>query len=107
LLILQPLYNYIGVAALIGLLGGLVLFYIYSIFHRLLRLDSRPESPRERTFKQYRQEKEQQKARLQPTMLSPGNPTINLTNGYSSAAATGGPRNLLEQTIMEEMDSDY
>jgi hypothetical protein len=40
-------------------------------------------------------------------MLSPGNPTINLTNGYSSAAATGGPRNLLEQTIMEEMDSDY
>ena len=41
------------------------------------------------------------------TMLSPGNATINLTNGYSSAAGQGGPRNLLDQTIMEEMDSDY
>ena len=104
---MQPLYNYIGVAALLGLLGGLVLFYIYSIFHRLLRLDSTSEPRRERTFKEYRQEKAQQKARLQPTMLSPGNAAINLTNGYSSAAGTGGPRNLLDQTIMEEMDSDY
>ncbi|KAM0705370.1 hypothetical protein Q7P35_008160 [Cladosporium inversicolor] len=105
---LEPLYNYIGVAVLIGLLGGLVLFYIYSIFHRLLRLGSTPEPPRERTFKQYREEKAQQKARLQPTtMLSPGNTTINLTNGYSNAAGPGNPRNLLDQTIMEEMDSDY
>jgi len=86
----------------------LVLFYIYSIFHRLLRLDSTPEPARERTFKQYRQEKAQQKARLQPpTMLSPGNTPINLTNGYGSTADTGGHRNLLNQTIMEEMDSDY
>lgn len=40
-------------------------------------------------------------------MLSPGNTTINLTNGYSNAAGPGNPRNLLDQTIMEEMDSDY
>ena len=106
--LIQPLYNYIGVAALIGLLGGLALFYIYSIFHRLLRLDSTPDPARERTFKQYRQEKAQQKARSQPpTMLPPGNAAINLTNGYSSAAGQGGPRNLLDQTIMEELDSDY
>lgn len=90
-----------------GLLGGLVLFYIYSILHRLLRLDSTPKPVRERTFKQYRQEKAQQKARLQPTMLPPSNGTINLTNGYGSAAGKGGTRNLLDQTIMEEMDSDY
>lgn len=58
----QPLYNYVGVAALVGLLGGLALFYIYSAFHRLLRLDSPPEPVRERTFKEYRQEKAQQKS---------------------------------------------
>jgi hypothetical protein len=103
----QPLYDYVGVAALVGLLGGLALFYIYSIFHRLLRLDSAPEPARERTFKQYRQEKAQQKARSHPSMLPASNATINLTNGYSSAAGKGGPRNLLDTTIMEEMDSDY
>jgi hypothetical protein len=98
----------VGVAALVGLLGGLALFYIYSIFHRLLRLDSVPEPAKERTFKQYRQEKAQQKARSHPTMLPTGNATtIDLTNGYSSAAGKGGPRNLLDTTIMEEMDSDY
>lgn len=40
-------------------------------------------------------------------MLPPGNAPINLTNGYGSPAGTSGPRNLLNQTIMEEMDSDY
>jgi len=40
-------------------------------------------------------------------MLPPGNAAINLTNGYGSAAGQGGPRNLLDQTIMEELDSDY
>jgi hypothetical protein len=108
IVLLQPLYNYVGVAALVGLLGGLALFYIYSIFHRLLRLDATPEPTRERTFKQYRQEKAQQKARSHPTMLlPPGNAAIDFTNGYSSTAGKGGPRNLLDTTIMEEMDSDY
>ena len=96
-----------GVAALVGLLGGLVLFYTYSAFHRLLRLDSKPEPSKGRTFKQYRQEKAQQKAKLQTAMLSPGNVTLDLPNGYSSAASAGGSRNLLDQTIMEELDSDY
>jgi hypothetical protein len=103
----------VGVAALVGLLGGLVLFYIYSIFHRLLRLDSTSEPAKERTFKEYRQEKAQQKAQAQPVMPPPRNGMVNLTNlnlnnGYSSAASkSGANRNLLDQTIMEEMDSDY
>jgi hypothetical protein len=103
----------VGVAALVGLLGGLVLFYIYSIFNRLLRLDSTPEPSRERMFKQYRQEKAEQKAQTQPAMLSPRNGMVNLTNlnlnnGYSSTTSkSGANRNLLDQTIMEEMDSDY
>jgi hypothetical protein len=44
-------------------------------------------------------------------MLPSRNGMVNLTNlnnGYSSAASKGGAdRNLMDQTIMEEMDSDY
>lgn len=103
------MYNYVGVAALVGLLGGLALFYIYRLFHRLLRLDPPPEPVRERTFKEYRQEKAQRKAKTQPAMLPPRNGIpVNLTNAFGVAAGkSGGNRNLLDQTIMEEMDSDY
>jgi hypothetical protein len=107
------LYNYLGVAALVGLLGGLALFYIYNIFHRLLRLDSVAQPPREqRTARQYREEKARHKARSESHLLSPqsnGNGmVVNLPNGLGSASARrGGNRNLLDQTIMEEMDSDY
>jgi hypothetical protein len=103
------LYNYIGVAALVGLLGGLALFYIYSFFHRLLRLDSQPEPARERTFKQYRQEKAQHKGKLQPAMAMPPlhNGSVNINNAFGGVPGKSGNRNLLDQTIMEELDSDY
>jgi hypothetical protein len=97
----------------VGLLGGLALFYIYNIFHRLLRLDSVAQPPKERTARQYREEKARHKARPGPHLLSPqsnGNGNgmvVNLPNGLGSASARGGNRNLLDQTIMEEMDSDY
>jgi hypothetical protein len=32
---------------------------------------------------------------------------VNLPNGLGSVSGRGGNRNLLDQTIMEEMDSDY
>jgi len=32
---------------------------------------------------------------------------VNLPNGLGSVSSRGGNRNLLDQTIMEEMDSDY
>lgn len=100
----QPLYNYIGVAALVGLLGGLALFYIYNIFHRLLRLDSRPQ-PKQRSVKQYRQDKVDLKAKLNPPLLSPN--LTNLSDGSGRMRSNGGNRNLLDQTILEEMDSDF
>lgn len=96
-----------GVAAIVGLLGGLALFYIYNVFHRLLRLDSTPQPTKQRSVKQYRQDKARHKSKLEPQLLSPGGVKLNLSNGYSSATSKGGRRNLLDQTIMEEMDSDY
>jgi hypothetical protein len=32
---------------------------------------------------------------------------VNLPNGLGSASGRGGNRSLLDQAIMEEMDSDY
>jgi len=93
------------------LLGGLALFYTYRIFHRLLRLDSVPQPRQERTARQYRQEKARYKARSEPHLLSPQNHSngmvVNLPNGLGSASGRGGNRSLLDQAIMEEMDSDY
>ena len=105
---LQPLYNYVGVAALVGILGGLALYFIYNAFQRLLRLDSDLGSTpsQGRTVKQYRQEKARNKAKTDPYLLSPG--MVNLSKGLAkSPTGTGRTRNLLDQTIMEEMDSDY
>lgn len=96
-----------GVAALVGLLGGLALFYIYHLFHRLLRLDSTPQPAKQRSVKQYRQEKARHKVKLDPHLLSPVSGKPNLSNGYGSATSKGGRLNLLDQTIMEELDSDY
>lgn len=95
-------------AALVGLVGGLVLYYIYNAFQRLLRLDSDTDSgpSKGRTVKQYRQEKARSKAKPDPYLLSPG--IVNLSDGLAkSPSGAGRTRNLLNQTIMEEMDSDY
>lgn len=105
MLMQQPLYNYVGVAALVGLLGGLILFYIYNAFHRLLRLDSgfSDQPSKGRTVKQYRQSKARSKAKTEIPLLSPG--IVNFSDGLSKTPSRH--RNLLDQTIMEEMDSDY
>ncbi|KAM0721570.1 hypothetical protein Q7P37_002495 [Cladosporium fusiforme] len=104
---LEPLYNYIGVATLVGLLGGLILFYIYNAFHRLLRLDSGldHQPSKGRTAKKYRQTKARSKAKSEPHLLSPG--IVNFSDGGLGKTTPGRHRNLLDQTIMEEMDSDY
>lgn len=80
------------------------MFYVYNVFHRLLRLDSAPDhQPKGRSVKQYRQNKARSKAKSASHLLSPG--IVNFSDGLSKTP--GRHRNLLDQTIMEEMDSDY
>ncbi|KAK3717733.1 hypothetical protein LTR37_005504 [Vermiconidia calcicola] len=93
----ETLYIYLGIAAITGVVLGLVVSLIYRILRGPLGLDSEPASSG-RTAKQYREEKRKQRAPL----MSPGLvPPI-----YVSSRGNRGGKGLLPHTITEEMDSD-
>ncbi|KAF2171106.1 hypothetical protein M409DRAFT_64062 [Zasmidium cellare ATCC 36951] len=108
---LETIYIYLGVAAIVGLLGGLFMRGIYNTVKSILHLDARPE-PKLRSAKQYREEKRKQKMKVElPPLLSPGHLSPGpLSPGYlslSDSARKGKQKGLLAQTIMEEEDSDF
>lgn len=96
-----------GVAALVGILIGLGVSYLYRKFHTLLRLDSAPEPGRKsaRTAKEYREAKAKQKAKVESPLHSPGYGSLSDGLGINNRRRNG--RGILAQTIMEEGDSDY
>ncbi|EME43678.1 hypothetical protein DOTSEDRAFT_174645 [Dothistroma septosporum NZE10] len=109
----QDLYIYLGIAAIVGIFGGLAVFGTYRFLYKVLRLESKsPEIPL-RSTKQYREEKQQQQQikgeipLLSPRHLSPG----ALSPGYVSMSdgirSRGGKRGLLAHTILEEEESDF
>ncbi|OQO03534.1 hypothetical protein B0A48_10198 [Cryoendolithus antarcticus] len=102
---LEPLYNYLGIAALIGIIGGLGLAYVYKTTHRLLRLDDRDARKPHRDAKQHRQIKARQKAAFDQPIMSPS--YLSPSDSIHSRASKGRSRNLLSTAIMEEVDSDY
>ena len=90
---------------MVGIIGGLLISYIYSTLHGALRLDAQPEPPRKtRTAKQYRESKRKEKAQAEAPLMSSG--YMSLSDGMSIGRQRGS-KGLLAQTIMEEMDSDY
>jgi len=103
----QPLYNYLGVAALVGIVGGLAIAYAYITLQRLLKLDAASDTkPKQiRTAKQYREDKAVHRAKLEQQLRSPSYLSPSDSFGKVNGRARG--RNLLAQTIMEEVDSDY
>ncbi|WPH00796.1 Hypothetical protein R9X50_00362600 [Acrodontium crateriforme] len=112
---LETLYIFLGVAAITGIAGGLIIGSISGSLNKLLRLDATAPKPPGRTAKQYRKAKQKQKVKSEaPLMtsgvLSPGPQSPGpLSTGYFSLSDGKGSRGrgLLNQTIMEEMDSDY
>lgn len=78
------------------------------MLHRLLRLDSapNPEPIKARTAKEYRQDKARSKRKTEPFVLPPAFFNAG-ADGLSQSPPGVRNRNLLDQTIMEEMDSDY
>ncbi|KAK5121995.1 hypothetical protein LTR85_004567 [Meristemomyces frigidus] len=107
----ETLYIYLGIAAIVGLVVGLVVSYAYGSISSLLRVDSEPNPPSVLTAKEYRAVKNTERAKLEaPVMssgpLSPGGVSPSYTS--VSDSTRGGRRNkgLLNQTIME-VDSDY
>ncbi|EME81843.1 uncharacterized protein MYCFIDRAFT_78728 [Pseudocercospora fijiensis CIRAD86] len=109
----ETLYIYLGVAAIIGLLGGLLVAAIYSFLYNLFEFETPPEPARLRTAKEYRHDKQkkqkmefEQPSRLSPRLLSPA----SLPSGYGSlsdGARNGNGMSLFATAIMEEEDSDF
>ncbi|KXT10769.1 hypothetical protein AC579_2318 [Pseudocercospora musae] len=108
----ETLYIYLGVAAIVGLLAGVIVAAVYSILYNFFHLDTPPEPVSLRTAKEYRQEKQKQKldsaqsSLSSPRLLSPA----ALSSGYASlsdVARKGSKRSLLATAIMEEEDPDF
>ncbi|KAK3069653.1 hypothetical protein LTR53_011833 [Teratosphaeriaceae sp. CCFEE 6253] len=113
----ETVYIYLGVAALVGVSIGLVIRYLNGVLSGILRLRNAPSRPPARTAKEYREAKRRQQAKEEaprmtsgalppkaasPTQLSP----TYLSMSDSSRNFMRG-RGLLNQTIAEEMESDY
>ncbi|KAM3417350.1 hypothetical protein BST61_g5601 [Cercospora zeina] len=118
---LETLYIYLGIAALVGILGGLLVSLITSKVTRTF-VKSRPiTAQKARSVKDYRQQKEQQKVNDQlPTLLVPLPPTrqvngvspqrlspASLSPGYLSLSDGSRWRGLMSTAILEEDDSDF
>lgn len=108
---MQTVYIYLGVAALVGVLGGLTVRGVYGVLRKLLRLDARPVVPKGRTVKQYREEKRQQKLKDEPPALASTHTTRPLSPGSVSMSDSSRrgrrQKTLLNQIIHEEDDSEF
>ena len=119
LTIVQTLYIYLGIAALLGLAAGLIHHYVHRWLQGAMGLDGVSQSPRGRTAREYRMTKRRQKMEDSAPVMSPGVqlPVVaTSSNGapkdyHSLSESSHGKarvgRSLLAQTIMEEADPDY
>ncbi|SMY27186.1 unnamed protein product [Zymoseptoria tritici ST99CH_1A5] len=105
----ETLYIYLSIAALVGLLIGLLVRTTYARLYKLLNLDSKPP-PTLRSAKQYREEKHQQKIKSDPVLAARHMGGGSVSSDYLSVSDSSRkgkrPRSLLAQTILEEGDSD-
>ncbi|KAK3673649.1 hypothetical protein LTR78_006554 [Recurvomyces mirabilis] len=110
---LETLYIYLGVAAVVGLAIGAVMRYLYGSLSGVLHLDTPPA----RSAKEYRQAKRREKEKTaasfypplhaSPQSTSPTQPSQAYYSTSDAALKSRHGKGLLNQTIMEEMDSDY
>lgn len=111
-LTLQALYNFLGVAAIVGILIGLGMYYSAQKFNDVPDLgayitayidETIPWLSDKKTAKEYRESKTRKIKVKEPSLPSSGYASL------SDSLATGprGTRNLMAQTIVEEADSDY
>ncbi|CAK1366473.1 hypothetical protein CB0940_09149 [Cercospora beticola] len=117
---LETLYIYLGIAALVGILGGLLVSLIASKVTGTF-LKPPPIKPQKgRSVKDYREQKQQKKAKDQlPTLLVPPTRQVNgvspqrlspgsLSPGYLSLSDSSRRKaGLLSTAILEEEDSEF
>ncbi|EMC97079.1 hypothetical protein BAUCODRAFT_121596 [Baudoinia panamericana UAMH 10762] len=114
---LETIYIYLGVAAIVGALVGLALSYTYGSISTALHLDAKSGPARLRTARQYREanRKRREKAEVplippapsSPVTMSSGQPSPAHLSLSDSARKTRRGKGLLNQTIIEELDSEY
>ncbi|TKA79999.1 hypothetical protein B0A55_02088 [Friedmanniomyces simplex] len=113
----ETVYIYLGIAALVGIVLGLVQRYLSGLLFKLLRLDTKSGAPPVRTAKEYREAKRREQAKAEAPLITAGplspiasSPT-QLSPSYLSTSESTRKfkrsRGVLNQTIMEEMESDY
>ena len=114
---MQTLYIYVGIAAIVGLVIGLAVKYIYGSLTSILRLDPEPARPISRSAREYREAKQAKKAKAEAPLMSSGsallenalpNPVFAGHLSTSDGGMSTGRRSkgLQTQIIMEEV-SDY
>ncbi|KAK5111220.1 hypothetical protein LTR62_005248 [Meristemomyces frigidus] len=109
---LLTLYIYLGIAALIGLGIGLAMRYLYQSLTGALHLDRTTQLPPARSAKEYREAKLWKKEQaFAPNLTSATHSPGQLSSAYFSTSdgmsKTRRGKGLLDQTITEEMESDY
>nr|POE65281.1 hypothetical protein CFP56_34948 [Quercus suber] len=110
--IAQTVYIYLGVAALTGITAGLAVSYVYRSLHSTLRLGAERSPRPTRTAKEYREAKRKQQTKAESPLMSPSTLSprhrspdhLSLSDGMRRGQRARG---LLNQTIMEEVDSDF
>lgn len=101
----QTLYIYLGIAALVGITGGLIVSLVYGLLKEPLGLNSHAREPT-RTAKEYREQKHKQK-RTDSTGLDPSAYSSSNYASLSDGLRKTNRGKAASQTIMEESDSEY
>ncbi|KAF2142951.1 uncharacterized protein K452DRAFT_286586 [Aplosporella prunicola CBS 121167] len=98
---LETLYVYLGVAGIVGIIAGCILYFFSSFIQSALNLES-PDRPVGRTPAEYRAARQKRKS-----MQDYNDPAVSIGN-FKPMRQSGvlRQRNLLSQTILEEDTSE-
>ncbi|KAF2086963.1 hypothetical protein K490DRAFT_43462 [Saccharata proteae CBS 121410] len=100
----ETLYVFLGVAGIIGVATGGILYFGIWFLNTALNLQAPEEEPARRTPATYRAERKRKKRAMQGFVKAPA-PISMSSSGKETLSSR--PRDLLSQTILEEDDSDY
>lgn len=114
---MKTLYIYLGVAAIVGILSGIAMAYIYGSLASIFLHDSNAEKLFPQTAKEYQESRRRQKPTVEVPLMSSAPPlSIHGSGGTTSSSyfsMSDGSRSksrrskgFLDQVIMEE-DSDF
>lgn len=98
---------YLGIAAVVGIAGGLAVAVIGGVLQTVLGLDSTAE-PQGRTVKDYRKARRKKDPMSSTASISPSSDLNEVASGGQQGRRNGkAGKPSKTPTILEELDSDY